>query len=238
MKTVRGIQSSAGTPAAPPHELQNWSVSVSKWFVVESPPELSASSPGHLWNRWAIHDGPRFHPHPWLRSNRALTWMGSIQSPTDQSSPLYPSLRLKVRRMSRLQGSTACPAPHHWWPRQGRICGRGPMNENKERLMDFCASNNWVTGGTIFTHKLTRSPYGKVSRVHGPDVWHDTTVEAPTCSIKALMRSISVTGKFWECTVTHSNPTLESLAVQSEERQGHILSPICFLTLNDWILNR
>ena len=46
--------------------------------------------------------------------------------------------------------------------------GCGLMNDNGERLIDFCATNNCVIGGTIFSHKaihkLTwRSPDGKTS---------------------------------------------------------------------------
>lgn len=32
--------------------------------------------------------------------------------------------------------------------------GLGQMNENGERLADFCAFNKLVTGGTLFQHKI------------------------------------------------------------------------------------
>lgn len=32
--------------------------------------------------------------------------------------------------------------------------GLGQMNENGERLADFCACNKLVTGGTLFQHKI------------------------------------------------------------------------------------
>lgn len=39
------------------------------------------------------------------------------------------------------------------------------MNDNKERLFDFCATNNWVIRATVFPHKLPRrSPDGKISQ--------------------------------------------------------------------------
>ena len=46
--------------------------------------------------------------------------------------------------------------------------GCGVMNDNGERLVDFCLNNNCVIGGTIFAHrdihKLTRKTHdGKTS---------------------------------------------------------------------------
>ena len=39
----------------------------------------------------------------------------------------------------------------------------GKMNENGERLVDFCLDFDLVIGGTLFHHKLTwKSSYGEI----------------------------------------------------------------------------